>query len=109
MISFIFSFEIISVVCFGKSEGHVLDPNILLWIAASFADAAAVNPNGIKTLLGNDLITFSIKIHAVFSNGPKSLHKNPPDCPILCNWVFDNLILAEELFAKALRSFEFVY
>ena len=54
-------------------------------MAASFADAAAVNPNGIKTLLGNDLITFSIKIYVVFSNGPKSLHKNPPDCPILCN------------------------
>ena len=54
-------------------------------MAASFADAAAVNPNGIKTLLGNGLITFSIKIHAVFSNGPKGLHKNRPDCPILCN------------------------
>ena len=64
--------------------------NILLWIAASVADAAPVNPNGIKTLLANGLSTFSIKGNAVFSMGPTSLPKNPPDWPILCNWVFDN-------------------
>ena len=29
---------------------------------------------------------------------------NPPDCPIWHKWVFDNFILTEELFAKALRS-----
>ena len=67
---------------------------------------AAVNPNGIKTLLANVLSTFFVKGNSAFSNGPKSLLKNPPDCPILCNCVFDNFILAEELFAKALRSFE---
>ena len=38
MISFIFSLEIINAV--------KPDPNIFLWIAASVADAAAVNPNG---------------------------------------------------------------
>ena len=64
--------------------------NILLWIAASVADAAPVNPNGTKTLLANGLSTFSIKGNAVFSMGPTSLPKNPPDWPILCNWVFDN-------------------
>ena len=47
-----------------------------------------------------------IKGNPVFSNGPESLPKNPPDCPISCNWVFDNFILAEELFAKALWSLE---
>ena len=36
----------------------------------------------------------------------KSLRKNLPVCPILCNRVFDSFVLAEELFAKALRSFE---
>ena len=48
------------------------------WVAASAAAAAAatVNSNGIKTLLAND--------NPLFSNGPKSLPKNPPDCPILC-------------------------
>ena len=44
--------------------------------AASAADAAAVNPNGIKTLLANGLHTFPIKGNPVFSNGPKSLPKN---------------------------------
>ena len=39
-------------------------------------------------------------------NGPKSLSKNPPDCPILWNWVFDNFILADEPFAKAFQSLE---
>ena len=97
IISFISSFEIITEV--------IHDPNILLWIAASVAAAAAaVNPNGIKTFLANGLSTFPIKGNPVFSSGHKSLHKNPPDCPILCNWVFDNLVLAEELFAKASAS-----
>ena len=31
--------------------------------------------------------------------------KNPPDCIILDNWVFDNLISVDKLFAKALRRF----
>ena len=54
-------------------------------IAASIADAAAVDPNGSKTLLANGLCTFPIKGNPVFSNDPKSLPKNPPNCPILCN------------------------
>ena len=57
-------------------------------------------------LVANGLSTFPIKGNPVFSNGPTSLSKNLPYCPILCNWVFDNFILAEGLFAKALRSFE---
>ena len=70
MISFIFSLEIVNVV--------LPDPNIFLSIAASVANATAVKPNGIKTLLANDLSTFSIKGNLVFSNGPKSLPKSPP-------------------------------
>ena len=58
------------------------------------------------TLLASGLSTFFIKGNLFFSNGPKSLPKNPLDCPILWSWVFDNFILAEKLFAKALRSFE---
>ena len=98
MISFISSLEIINVV--------LPDPNIFLWIAASVADVAAVNPNGIKTLLANGLSIFPIKGNPVFTNDIKSLPKNPLDCPILCNWVFDNFMLAEELFAKASQSLE---
>ena len=58
IISFISSFEIIYVV--------TPDPNIFRWIAASVADAAAVNGNGIKTLLANGLGTFPIKSNPVF-------------------------------------------
>ena len=79
MIPFISSLEIVNVV--------IPDPTIFLWIPASVADAAAVNPNGIKMRLTNSLSTFSIKGNPI--NGPKNLHKNPADCPVLCNWVFD--------------------
>ena len=41
-----------------------------------------MRPIGIKTLLPNDLSTFPVKGNPVFSNGPKSLPKNPPDCLI---------------------------
>ena len=50
IISSISSFEIIKVV--------VPDPKIFLCILAFAADAAAVNPNGVKTLLANGLIRF---------------------------------------------------
>ena len=59
-----------------------------------------------KTLLANGLSTFSVKGNPVFSNGHKRLSKNLPDCPILCNWIFDSSLLAKELFAKALQGFE---
>ena len=55
------------------------DPNIFLCIPGSAADAAAVNPKGINTLLANGLITFFINGIPVFSNGPSNLPKNPPD------------------------------
>ena len=42
MVSFISSLEIVSVV--------LPDPNIFRWRAASVVDAAAFNPNGLKTL-----------------------------------------------------------
>ena len=45
--SFTSSFEIIDVA--------TPDPNIFLRIAEYVADAAGVNPNGIKTLLANGL------------------------------------------------------
>ena len=47
--------------------------------------AVAVNQNGIKALLANKLITFSIKGNLLFSNLPRSLPRNPPDCIILDN------------------------
>ena len=57
-------------------------------------------------VLANGLTTFPTKGNPVFSNGPKRLPENPPDCPILFNGVFDNFISADEPFSKALRSLE---
>ena len=51
-------------------------------------------------------IFFFIRDRAVFNNNPESIPRSYPDCALSCIWVFDNFILAEELFAKALRSFE---
>ena len=67
-------FEIINVV--------IPNPRIFLYIPATAADVATVNPNGIKTLLANGLNAFFIKGKPVFSNGPRSLPRNPPD--VLC-------------------------
>ena len=87
------SFNIISVV--------VPDP-IFLCI---FASAAASNPNGIKTLLANGLITFFINGNPVFNNGPKSLL----DCIILDNSVFDSLIQFDELLVEFYEDLQLVY
>ena len=60
------SFDMISVVVFGAEDGgrrtreeewRRPDPKICLCIPTSAADAAVVNPKGIKTLLANGLIT----------------------------------------------------
>ena len=82
MVSFTSSIEIINVV--------TPEPNIFLWIAASVPHAIVVNSNGIKTLLASGLSRFFIKGNIVLRNGPKSLPKNPPVCPILGYWDFDN-------------------
>ena len=64
--SLISSLEVINV--------FIPDANMLLWLVASAADAAAAaNPNGIKTLFDNGLSTFFIKGNTVFSNGLQSL------------------------------------
>ena len=57
-------------------------------------------------LLAISLSTFIIKGSPVFNSGHQVLPKNTRDHPILYNWVFDNFILAEESFAKSLRSSE---
>ena len=93
--SSISSFNIISVV--------VPDP-IFLCIFASAADAAS-NPNGIKTLLANGLITFFINGNPVFNNGPKSLL----DCIMLDNSVFDSLIQFDELLVEFYEDLQLVY
>ena len=50
-----------------RSE-HFLDiaANIFLYIAAYVTDAAAINLNGVKTLLVNVLSTFTFKANPLF-------------------------------------------
>ena len=69
-------------------------------------DAAAVNPNGIKILLPNVWGTFLISYKPGFSNSPRCLPRSPSECAISDNWVFDDFLLADELFGKVLKSFE---
>ena len=52
----------------------------------------------------NDLSTFYIKEKTAFSNGPRSLPKNHPDCSISECRVFDDFILTDGPFGKALQS-----
>ena len=54
--------------------------------------------NGIKMLLANGWSTSFIRGKPVFSNGPRRLARNSPDCPILDNWVFENFVLPDEPF-----------
>ena len=82
------------------------DNKIFLCIPGSAVDAAAVNPNEIKTLLVNGLITFFINGTPVASNRTRSLQRNPADCIILDICVFDDLISVDDLSANALRRFE---
>ena len=63
----------------------------------------------LKRVLANSLSPFSIKDNPAFSNGPKSLLRDPPDCTILCNSAFDDFTLAEELFAKFYKALKLVY
>ena len=70
----------------------------------SDVDAAAFNLSGVKILLVDSWSTFFIHNKPVFSNVTRSLSRSSPDCIILDNWVF-YVILADELFAKALQIF----
>ena len=105
IISSISSFDFISVVVCRVEDEERPDPKIFWCIPASDADAAAVNPKGIKTLLAYNLITFFISGRPVFNNGPTSIPRNPPDCIILDIWLSDNLISTDDLLVKALQKF----
>ena len=74
-----------SISSFGFISVVVPDLKLFLYILASVADANAVKPDGIKTLLANSLIEFFVNDNPAFSNGPRSIQRNPPDCIILDN------------------------
>ena len=69
MISFSYPFENFIAV--------VYDPRIFFWIAESVADAAVINPKGIKTLLARDVNTFLVNSKPTFVRVPKKV-SNPP-------------------------------
>ena len=77
--------HIISVVATEPEATNpgALDPKILLWIPAYAADAAVVYPNATNTILANNVSTFLMNGNLTFSNGLKSLPKNPSNCIIL--------------------------
>ena len=83
MMSFISSFDIISLLYAQQRTKNDSILRFFLCIPASATDAAAVNPKGIKTFLANGSITFFISGNPVFSNGQRILPRNPPYCIIL--------------------------
>ena len=94
IISWISPFDIINVVLLWS------DPNIFLCISASAADAAAVNPKCINTLLANGLIKFFINDNPVFNNEPSNLPKKPPDCIILLILCFRKFYISRHILIK---------
>ena len=46
-----------------------------------------------------------VKLHFLLMAILFLVTRNPPDCTILGNWIFDSLILMDELFAKDLKRF----
>ena len=65
-----------------------------------------VNLNGAKALLANFLSGLFVKGILAFRNGPRNLSRNPPDCTVLDKLAFDNFILTDEFFSKAIQSFK---
>ena len=104
--SFILSFDIISVFARAAEEEWRPDPKIFVCIPAFTADAAAVDYKRIKTLLANGLTTFFISGNTVFNNGSRGLPKNSHDCIILDIWVFGNVITVDDLSTKAWQRLE---
>ena len=81
-------------------------PRIFLWIPVPVADTTAVNSNDTKTRLANSVSIFFTKGKPVVGNDPRTPPRNHCNCTILDNCIFDNFILADELFTNALPTFE---
>ena len=75
-------------------------PKILFSTPAFKCNAAAVNPNCIKTFLANDLVTFFIYTKPVYIDGIRSLPRNLPGWMILNICLFYNFTLAGKLFVS---------
>ena len=89
------SYQIIIVV--------IPEPKICFHVLASSADVSVVSLNDIKTLLSDVLRATFIKGYPDFSNGWRTLPRNPPKRTILDSWFFDNFTLVDELLGNALQ------
>ena len=85
-------------------------PKIFLSFPKFAVVTAVDNPCVVETLFGNCLNTFFINGKPILANGkskgPTSFPRNPPDYMFLDIGVLGNLILPDELYAKALQSLE---
>ena len=106
LMSLIFLFDIIHVTVL---EPGAPDPNFFLWIPASTADAAAVNPIGTNTLLANNVCAFFINDRPTFVNGTMSLPMNQSDYIVLNSWIFDSSMSFDELFTRPCKDLQLVY
>ena len=88
-----------------KSYSQIPIP--FLRIPTSAADATAVNPKEIKTVLTSGLITFFNSGNPVFSDGPSNLPKNSPHWIIFEIWALESYKSVDILLLNALLSFVF--
>lgn len=81
------------------SEPKVLDLIIFQCNPASTADATDVNSSAINNSLVHGRSKFFINSKPNFICDLRSLPSNPPDCIISDSCVFENFMLADDLFA----------
>ena len=101
IISSISSFEIINFVRFAKFKRCILDPRIFYVFLCLLLMLLML-----ILMLLKHWCKFFMKIKLVFCNNSRRIPRNIPNCNLLDRLVFDHFVLADELFAKALKSLE---
>ena len=96
-ISFISSFEI--------NNAAVPDPKILFWISVPVAYNAAVNSNGIKTLLTNAASAFFINGKLFVTNGFKKLIDSSSSLVTVLVFPFNKIPLFSKDWSTFIMSF----
>ena len=92
-----------SIFLFDEISVFVPDPKIILCIPSLAVLTAAVNPYGINPLLIKGVSTIFINGNSTFTNGPRSLPRNPSDSIVLDTWVFDNFMNLNVPFMRTLQ------
>ena len=81
-------FMISSISFFENIKVFVPEARIFLWTPGSAVGAAAVNSNGIKTLLANGVITFFTNGKTTLVNGPRNSHEIYPEITKKSTWLY---------------------